>query len=287
MWDEVVLRAKNIVENILYNSDCKSYYEKNIRILFNDAFIEKAINGKKDAEYQYTLLSKFTELYFDNLISKMIPEFLIYSLSRNYNVGLMWSHYANEHKGICLEYNIDNKLDTFIKGDDCKQCYIRNVIYDESCSSFNFFTDNIMFLIDDMRKDYHHYNKNNVTKFYSKYDEKNFTKRLKTLYIDKLTTKTKDWSYEKETRILFQEKDISNHINGKQFSYKYNSLKSITFGLKTTMEDIIYICKCFKFAEKKIPIFYKCCYKYNSKVGKFSLKRYRIRKEIVNGFLNK
>ncbi|WP_410901080.1 DUF2971 domain-containing protein, partial [Pseudoalteromonas sp. SIMBA_162] len=24
----------------------------------------------------------------------------------------MWSHYANEHKGICIEYNLDN-----LKGD--------------------------------------------------------------------------------------------------------------------------------------------------------------------------
>lgn len=41
-------------------------------------------------------------------ISKFIKNIKICSLSPTYDNFLMWSHYSNEHKGICIEYDISN-----------------------------------------------------------------------------------------------------------------------------------------------------------------------------------
>lgn len=35
----------------------------------------------------------------------------ICSVSSKYNVGIMWSHYANEHRGCCIEFKVTSKWD--------------------------------------------------------------------------------------------------------------------------------------------------------------------------------
>ncbi|WP_161627185.1 DUF2971 domain-containing protein [Flavobacterium subsaxonicum] len=37
----------------------------------------------------------------------------IYSLSKNYLDELLWAHYANSHKGFCIEYDLDTLIQTF------------------------------------------------------------------------------------------------------------------------------------------------------------------------------
>lgn len=37
----------------------------------------------------------------------------IYSLSKTYNDELLWAHYANSHKGFCIEYDLDILLKTY------------------------------------------------------------------------------------------------------------------------------------------------------------------------------
>lgn len=37
----------------------------------------------------------------------------IYSLSKTYNDELLWAHYANSHKGFCIEYDLDILINTY------------------------------------------------------------------------------------------------------------------------------------------------------------------------------
>lgn len=48
----------------------------------------------------------------DNVISKG-KEIGIYSLSKTYNDELLWAHYANSHKGFCIEYDLELLLETY------------------------------------------------------------------------------------------------------------------------------------------------------------------------------
>jgi len=97
------------------------------RKIFNDPYDSQArfIEPKPDDLYAY-LSSKgsdatriandiincngYTEngrKYIDGLrtgINKMLDSFAIYCLSSKPNDILMWSHYANSHKGFCIEY---------------------------------------------------------------------------------------------------------------------------------------------------------------------------------------
>lgn len=48
----------------------------------------------------------------DNVIGRG-REIGIYSLSASYNDELLWAHYANSHKGFCIEYDLDLLLETY------------------------------------------------------------------------------------------------------------------------------------------------------------------------------
>jgi hypothetical protein len=48
----------------------------------------------------------------DKVISRKV-EIGIYSLSTTYDDELLWAHYANSHKGFCIEYDLDLLLETY------------------------------------------------------------------------------------------------------------------------------------------------------------------------------
>ncbi|MDQ3537145.1 MAG: DUF2971 domain-containing protein [Bacteroidota bacterium] len=48
----------------------------------------------------------------DNVINRG-KEIGIYSLSATYNHELLWAHYANSHKGFCIEYDLDMLLESY------------------------------------------------------------------------------------------------------------------------------------------------------------------------------
>lgn len=66
----------------------------------------KLINKNSESE-----LEKVHEA-LDNVINRG-KEIGIYSLSATYNDELLWAHYANSHKGFCIEYDLDMLLEFY------------------------------------------------------------------------------------------------------------------------------------------------------------------------------
>lgn len=130
-------------------------------------------------------------------------------LSKNPENILMWSHYANNHKGIVYEFkndlfkNTDSVTNSF-NGNDNKVIYPNNKSYE---------------LLS--------YTKTGKGK------EEQFAKEL--------LTKAKDWEYEKEYRMI----DFENSGNK---IFKKESLISIIFGVKASDVEIdIMKCLCKKY----------------------------------------
>jgi hypothetical protein len=62
-------------------------------------------------EYRRGILDRFSEGFL-----KMIPDrWRIYCLTPVPDSTLMWSHYADDHKGICLEFEVDDMLFGFAR----------------------------------------------------------------------------------------------------------------------------------------------------------------------------
>ncbi|MCP9766693.1 DUF2971 domain-containing protein [Lacihabitans sp. LS3-19] len=110
----------------------------------------------------------------------------IYSLSKTNSHKLLWSHYASGGKGYCLEYNIDKlKLGGFENSfEDLFQ-----VEYLEKTPELK---------IDDIL------------------NQKTFSIKL-------FATKSKDWEYEKEIRLIYNNSSLKN--------YHSSALSSIFFGV--------------------------------------------------------
>ena len=53
--------------------------------------------------------SKPLKQSFDSLESK-ISECSIFSLSKNYSINSLWAYYADNHKGICIEYDLEGLI---------------------------------------------------------------------------------------------------------------------------------------------------------------------------------
>lgn len=71
---------------------------------------EKQLSHLKQIFYQYSDNLAFIEQAFQNIIDMKDTKLGIFSLSKTYSDELLWAHYANSHKGFCIEYDLDQLL---------------------------------------------------------------------------------------------------------------------------------------------------------------------------------
>lgn len=64
----------------------------------------------KNIFYQHSDNLSLIEQSFQNIIDMKDTKLGIFSLSKRYDDELLWAHYANSHKGFCIEYDLDRLL---------------------------------------------------------------------------------------------------------------------------------------------------------------------------------
>jgi hypothetical protein len=130
------------------------------------------------------------------------------AFSKTQENRLMWSHYADEHRGICLTYDIPK---SFIDENIDQLMGITDVDYDRSLSDW--FLEEVPKLS----------------------GRASFEDYAKTLLKKALTVKAKEWSYENEVRFLRRSSGTQS-INKKY-------LVEVCFGLATPNQDIDVVSK--------------------------------------------
>lgn len=110
---------------------------------------------------------------------------------------LMWAHYADSHKGVCIKYHFPNSFTKFVHNNDIITCFFNDVIYSDSDISQ-----------------------------YSKKDRINMK--------DAFFLKGKQWEYENELRFLYF--DI-NGREGYKVIKAENCIEAVYFGLRCSEED--------------------------------------------------
>lgn len=119
--------ACKINNNLVIYYECTFFYlmlyaKKNTGI-FRRSLLDYRSMIQSCSHYRKSYLKKYKEHHsipgYDEIISNAKDNILISCFSETYNSVLMWSHYANEHKGICIEYDLhaldDNKRSIFNK----------------------------------------------------------------------------------------------------------------------------------------------------------------------------
>lgn len=139
---------------------------------------------------------------FAETTSKLAAESGVFSLSagdiRGYEERLLWAHYADNHRGVCVTYEIPETFVYRNGGVGCAPVNYGDSVLKEALSridwSANFDFDEYLPVI---------------TAF--------------------LTTKAKEWSYEKEVRYISNRSGL--------FSFERSWLRQICFGLNTSLEN--------------------------------------------------
>lgn len=196
------------LENTIFESCCD---------LLDDKF-KLENNRQYNAQYRKIQVAKnqFEEKTL-LILTKFLRNFRICCFSETKDSILMWSHYANYHKGICISYNFEELQNNF--------------------KSKNFFEL--------------YYKKHDFNELFPVYYTKNFPKidasnTLKTL-TQAIFTKYKDWEYEKEWRILKYNSSFNGKpINDTSTLIKVPTPNAIYMGCKINLKDkkeLISICE--------------------------------------------
>ena len=232
-------------ELLIKNED----YEKAIELIKNYCFfkvlsnktnnknIKKMMNEiKKEKIYKYNEFnilgnfSKKNDINFINNIKKKVDEIrnsaLIGCFSKTNNNILMWSHYADSHKGVCIEFEEERK----------------NIFKDVSYSETREYFD-INFVVSKLLAfDF-------LNKKYDLNDNALFDKIMKPFYV-----KSKDWEYEQEIRCVLSNNECPKNIDDKKYGIDMK-IKKIYLGIRVEnndeLKELIEIAK-----EKNVEIVY-------------------------------
>lgn len=172
-------------------------------------------NGKEESNSQKAL-DDFIDLKNSGKIEKSISKAVqeasatlsISCFSKIEDSVLMWSHYADNNKGICLEFENEGFLDVSYS-EERTAIRIRKLMYK---ILWNFHT-----------KEKIEISKKELPIFL--------------IAIAPLLTKSKDWAYEKEVRCIFNSSNKQLISRNDQFFYRLKTLKSIILGCRTSEDE--------------------------------------------------
>ncbi|QUB69220.1 DUF2971 domain-containing protein [Prevotella melaninogenica] len=171
------------IRELLNNEDEFSQY---IRQAYNDCLkvscFSSNIKLPREDEKTHQLIHK------EEKLKGALPEYLN---------ELMWAHYADSHKGVCIKYHFPNSFTKFVHNSDGVTCFFYDIIYSDSdiCQ-------------------------------YSKKDSINMK--------DAFFLKGKQWEYENELRLLYF--DVKGREGYKVIKAE-NCIEAVYFGLRCSEED--------------------------------------------------
>lgn len=99
--------------------------------------INSLISPNSDKQKEQKVKEKFDYVFLDNLYKsqyeKVNKDIGIFSLSKNWNNALMWAHYTISHKGFCIGFDSKhNYFSDYISSDGNSSKVIKEVVYSEN-----------------------------------------------------------------------------------------------------------------------------------------------------------
>ena len=200
------------------------------------------------------LLIDFVNIYLETLEKLMYPNWYTACFMTESHNSSVWGHYGDSHKGVCLIFEASEKesisfsngkigenLNGIVRGTIEHKFY--KVNYEKGYPKIDFFRsigrlpisklystwykgyDCDSKIFDDFNKDQDRWRKNYWDTFYKN-----------------ILTKSKDWEYEKEYRLILSGLlDDEIKKENRILQYDFKQLKGLIFGIKTPLEDKIKI----------------------------------------------
>ena len=212
------------------------------------------------------LLLEYPRIYISQLSRILYPTWYVACFLEDFSNSSIWSHYADNHKGVCLIFNaeikenelflrlntitgVDSRYDGTVVGDVSK--YIKGysdiafhkINYEDEVSEFDFFRSIGNLPISTLLSTWYEDEMGNRSKCAehitnSENEEDWRGDYWKKFYRD-ISVKSKDWSYEREQRLITRNSlsiDLTDRTLRKM-EYRFQDLVGIIFGINTSMKD--------------------------------------------------
>lgn len=204
----------------------------------------------------------FPDNYLTQIEKLVYPQWYTACFMTECENSSVWGHYGNNHSGVCLVFEVEDNNGyalnlSEIINDDFSDNIIENsamelypIEYIEGINQIDFFNmlGNVPMKI--LFSTWFGLNgkmsscSNDILHSESEWRENYWNNFYKDI-----TKKTKDWAYEKEYRLILNSMFRSySNPKDRSFTYDFQSLKGIIFGINTSVEDKL---KIIKIIEKK------------------------------------
>lgn len=189
------------------------------------------IFGSKSEDFDASVFKNKKEFRakVDDAINNAKEAALISCFSKRNNSILMWSHYANSHKGVCIEYERPDSID------------FKDVTYQKERPYIKMYKAvSHTLALDILGK---------------KETDNEITMHLKET-LDPFFVKSTDWQYEEEVRCLYSKTKLSDNIeyDGKRYILNIGYPTAIYIGCKTAGDELDHLYRLAK--NRGIPIYF-------------------------------
>lgn len=233
-----------IIKEILVNeqeSESILLVDQNIRL-----DIVRKINNlsEEKAEMSEYILMDFPEHYTKHVVDLAYANWQTVCFNHSYSDPKMWSHYADNHTGVCLMFDFSSaecvQLESLDASSDdkIKQLYIRPIDYTVPPSRINFFlTLGILWADERVHWFFHNNEKSTVLSSILENVEK-WREEYWTNFERRFLRKGSAWKSEEEERLVLDD-SFYDHSSADKRKYKYNfdKLHGIIFGINTKLSD--------------------------------------------------
>ena len=198
------------------------------------------------------LIFDFLEVYLKQLEQLLYPKWYAACFMKDYSNSSVWGHYGDNHKGVCLVFDADattqghsltlNRIAIMESNREHwgpSPMTFHDINYEDRAGEIDFFRSmgNLPFgvLIDQWFKGDNGNYSECGSYFGPKNDEEAWRKDYWDNFYRDITIKTKDWEYEKESRLILSGglSDLDEKRK-RTLTYDFNSLKGIIFGINTS-----------------------------------------------------
>lgn len=212
-------------------------------------------------------------MYLDSIERLAYPESYVASFMKDYGSSAAWAHYAENHEGVCLVFNVERIADQlYMELQPAAKCDARGgsdqsggetqtkaeqlrlqfyeVKYEKSLPEVDFFQSIGQLSKNLMDQNWYLDKERNRSTCYppvSSENEKSWRDAYWERFVDVVTTKTTDWSYEQELRLLLDGMTMDLRAEPRRlFKYNFSCLHGIIFGIRTKPTDKLRIIECVR-----------------------------------------
>ncbi|ABV67161.1 DUF2971 domain-containing protein [Aliarcobacter butzleri] len=251
IFEKIDLQKKQYYFDLLGDSNKNKFYEfinkdsisrselesflKDINLSFigDISFLESKIFENDNLQNLQFLLNFYSH-YLEVIEQFTYPKYYIASfLKESYNSSV-WGHYGQGHSGVCLIFETNNEGEipflnvyTGLK--------LKEVNYNGNFEEINFF-ESLGKIPQPLVESFYIDENKNKSILFDKVlnNQEEWRKLFWDKYEKNKLTKTKDWTYEKEYRIVLNRlMDYEIKEEDRKLKYDFNCLKGVIFGIKT------------------------------------------------------